>query len=335
MVSRQPKYRVLVTDYVWPSTEPERKVLLGIGAEVIEAPDTSEETLASMAVNVDAIMACFAQVTSRVIQAAEKCVVISRYGVGVDNIAVDTATQEGIAVTFVPDYCVDEVSDHVMALLLAWNRQIGFYDQIAKQGHWGGTSAPNPLLRLRGRIMGIVGLGRIGRAVAAKAQAFGLEVLGYDPYLPNSVSAPSGVKVVSLAELLSQSDYITLHPPLNEETRGLIGAAELDQMKSDAFLINCARGPLINESALYAALRDRRIGGAGLDVMEEPAPPADHPMFQLENILVTPHVAFLSQQSVLELEVSTAQATADVLQGRMPQFLVNPAVLPHCRMKLA
>ncbi len=335
MVSRQPKYRVLVTDYVWPSTEPEREVLVGIGAEVIEAPDTSEETLASMATGVDAIMACFAQVTSRVVQAAEKCVVISRYGVGVDNIAVDTATQEGIAVTYVPDYCVDEVSDHVMALLLAWNRQIVFYDQIAKQGRWGGASAPNPLLRLRGRILGIVGLGRIGRAVAAKAQAFGLETLGYDPYLPSSVSPPDGVKVVSLAELLSQSDYITLHPPLNEETRGLIGTAELDQMKSDAFLINCARGPIINEPALYAALRDRGIGGAGLDVMEESAPSADHPMFQLENVLVTPHVAFLSQQSVLELEVSTAQATADVLQGRMPQFLVNPAVLPHCRMKLA
>jgi D-3-phosphoglycerate dehydrogenase len=335
MVSRDPKFRVLVTDYVWPTTEPERKVLAGIGAEVIEAPDTSEETLASMAVNVDAIMACFAQVTSRVIQAAEKCVVISRYGVGVDNVAVDTATQEGIAVTYVPDYCVDEVSDHVMALLLSWNRQIVSYDQIAKQGRWDGTRAPNPLLRLRGRTLGVVGLGRIGRAVAAKAQAFGLEVLGSDPYLTDAGSAPSGVKVVSLSELLSQSDYIALHPPLNEETRGLIGAAELSQMKSDAFLINCSRGPIINEPDLYAALRDHKIGGAGLDVMEEAAPSAGHPMFQLENVLITPHVAFLSQQSVLELEESTAQATADVLQGRMPKFLVNPAVLPHCRIKLA
>ena len=160
-------------------------------------------------------------------------------------------------------------------------------------------------------------------------------MLGFDPYLPSSVPPPPDVRVVSLAELLSQSHYITLHPPLNEGTRGLIGAAELDQMKSDAFLINCSRGPIIDQPALYAALRDRRIGGAGLDVMEESAPSADHPMFQLENILVTPHVAFLSQQSVLELEVSTAQATVDVLQGRMPKFLVNPAVLPHCRMKLA
>jgi D-3-phosphoglycerate dehydrogenase len=247
---------------------------------------------------------------------------------------VDTATEEGIAVTYVPDYCVDEVSDHVMALLLTWNRQIGFYDQIAKQGKWGGTPSPVPLTRLRGQKLGVIGLGRIGRLVAHKAQAFGLEVLGYDPYLAESGSIPTAIKVVDLPTVLSESDYITIHTPLNDATRGLISTKELSLMKPTSFIINCARGPIIDEAALYAALRDGRIAGAGLDVLEQAAPAADNPLFQLDNVLVTPHVAFLSQQAVHELEVRTAQATVDVLQGRMPQFLVNPGVLPHARIKL-
>lgn len=334
MATRQPSYRILITDYVWPSTGPERAVLAGIGAEIIEAPDPSEDTLAALAAEVDGIMTCFAEVTSRVVQAARKCVVVSRYGVGVDNIAVDTATQQGIAVTYVPDYCIDEVSDHVMALLLSWNRQIGFHDRIAREGRWGGAPSPAPLVRLRGRKLGIIGLGRIGRAVAAKAQAFGLEVLAHDPYLPQSAPLPPGVQVCDLSRLLPESDYITLHTPLNDETRGLIGARELSLMRPSSFIINCARGPLIDESALYPALRDRKIAGAGLDVMEQAAPPAEHPIFQLDNVLVTPHIAFLSQQAVHELEVRTAQATVDVLQGHLPQHLVNPEVLPHARARL-
>ncbi len=335
MASNEKKFRVLVTDTVWPSTQPEREVLDRIRAEIVEAPDPSEATLTALAADADAIMTCFAQVTSTVVQAAKKCQVISRYGVGVDNIAVDTATTEGIVVTYLPDYCVDEVSDHVMALLLTWNRQIGFYDGVAKEGRWSGVASPAPLVRLRGRKLGIAGLGRIGRAVAVKAQAFGLEVSAHDPYLPAGISPPSNVRMVDLPTLLAESDYITLHTPLNEETRGYIGAGEFAMMKPSAFIINCARGPIIDEDALYAALRDGQIGGAGLDVMEQAAPPAGHPLFALDNVLVTPHVAFLSQQSVLELEVRTAQATADVLQGKMPQFLVNPAVLPHARVKLA
>ncbi len=331
---QEPRYRVLVTDFVWPSTAPEREVLGEIGAEIIEAPDPSEDTLTSLAEDADAIMTCFAQVTERVVRSAQKCQVVSRYGVGVDNIAVDTATSLGIPVTYVPDYCVDEVSDHVMALLMAWNRQVGFYDGVAKQGRWEGVTSPVPLIRLRGCKLGVVGMGRIGRAVAGKAQAFGLEVLAYDPYIAERHSAGAGVNLVDLPTLLSESDYVTIHTPLNDETRGLIGANEFQRMKPSAFIINCARGPIIDEPALVEALRDGQISGAGLDVMEEAAPPADHPLFGMDNVIITPHIAFLSRQSVLELEVRTAKATADVLQGRMPEFLVNPAVLPHSRVKL-
>lgn len=327
--------RILITDFVWPSTAPEREVLATIGAEAVEAPDGSEATLAALAADCDGIMTCFAQVTPAVVRAAERCRVISRYGVGVDNIAVAVATELGIPVTYVPDYCVDEVSDHTMALLLAWNRQVGFHDGIAKAGRWEGLASPHPLTRLRGQTIGIVGFGRIGRAVADKARAFGLAVLVYDPYLPADVALPPGVAAAALDQLLAAADYVTVHTPLNAETRGLIGVRALELMKPSAYLINCARGSIVDEAALYAALRDGQIAGAGLDVMESAAPPADHPLFALDNVIVTPHVAFRSQQSVLELQVRTAEATVAVLQGRMPEFLVNPEVLPHARVALA
>ena len=234
--------RILITDFVWPSTAPEREALvagLGDGVEVIEAPDGSEATLEALAADCDGIMTCFAQVTPAVVRAAERCRVISRYGVGVDNIAVDVATELGIPVTYVPDYCVDEVSDHVMALLLTWNRQVGFYDGVAKAGRWEGTPSPHPLTRLRGQTIGILGFGRIGRAVADKARAFGLAVITYDPYLPTDAALPNGVTAAWLDDLLAASDYVTVHTPLNDETRGLIGTAAFERMKPSAYIINC------------------------------------------------------------------------------------------------
>lgn len=333
MVTRK-NYKVLVTDYVWPSTEPEREVLSSIGATIIEAPDQDESTLIELASDVDAIMTCFAQVTANVVKAAKNCMVISRYGVGVDNIAVSTATEQGIPVTYVPDYCVDEVSDHVMALLLAWNRQIVFYDKVAKMGEWSGSVSPVPLRRLRGKNLGVIGLGRIGLAVAGKAQALGINVLGYDPYISGSTAGMENISITSLEDLLEQADYISVHTPLNDNTRGLIGENELARMKPTCYFVNCARGPIVDEMALYQALLSGAIAGAGLDVMEDTEPSADNPLFELSNVIVTPHVAFLSNESVNELEVRTAQATKNVLLGQMPEFLVNPEVLPTSRVNL-
>ena len=159
-------------------------------------------------------------------------------------------------------------------------------------------------------------------------------MITHDPYLPADAVLPEGVTAASLDDLLAAADYVTVHTPLNNETHGLIGAAAFERMKRSAYFINCARGPIIDEPALIDALREGQIAGAGLDVMESASPPADHPLFGMDNVIVTPHVAFLSQQSVLELEVRTAKATVDVLQGRMPEFLVNPAVLPHSRVTL-
>ena len=322
-------YKVLVTDYVWPSVEPEQAVLAQIGAELVVAPNGGEDTLADLAKDVDGILTCFAQVTDTVLRAAEKCVVVGRYGVGVDNIAVNTATELGMAVTYVPDYCVEEVSDHVMGLLLAWNRRVAYFDRLVKTAGWGSLSLTMPILRLRGKKLGIVGFGRIGQAVCRKALAFGLEVLTSDPFVPAEVATQLGGKMVDMPTLLKESDFVTLHSPLIPETRNMIGAAELALMKPTAFLINCARGPLIDEDALYDALANNRIGGAGLDVLVDAHPAPDHPLLRLENAIITPHVAFFSEEAVLELEERAAGEVAAVLQGRMPENLVNRDVLDH------
>ena len=322
-------FKVLVTDYVWPSVEPERAVLAKIGAELVVAPNGEEETLVGLAKDVDGILTCFAQVTDKVVRAAEKCIVIGRYGVGVDNIAVDTATELGMAVTYVPDYCIDEVSDHVMGLLLDWNRRISLFDSSVKGAGWGSVPLTMRIMRLRGKKLGIVGFGRIGRAVCAKALAFGFEVLEYDPFVSSEQAAEAGARSVDLETLLREADFVTLHSPLTPETENLIGAPEFALMKEDSFLINCARGPLIDEYALYEALSSGRIGGAGLDVLVDAHPSPDNELLKLDNVVVTPHVAFFSQEAVLELEERAAGEVASVLLGQMPDNLVNTAVLNH------
>lgn len=322
-------YKVLVTDYVWPSVEPEKVVLAQVGAELVVAPDSSENTLADLARDVDGMLTCFAQVTDTVLRAAQKCVVVGRYGVGVDNIAVETATELGMAVTYVPDYCVEEVSDHVIGLLMTWNRRIGYFDRLVKTSGWGSLSLAMPIRRLRGKKLGIVGFGRIGQAVCRKALAFGFEVLASDPFVAAETAAKMGGKMVDMPTLLRESDFVTLHSPLIPETRNMIGAEELDLMKPTAFLINCARGPLIDEDALYDALKNDRIGGAGLDVLVDAHPAPDHPLLRLENTIITPHVAFFSAEAVLELEERAAGEVAAVLQGKMPDNLVNKDVLTH------
>ncbi len=322
-------WRVLITDHVWPTTDPERQVLEAGGAEVVVSPDGGEATLMELARDSDAIMTCFAQVTENVVRAAEHCMVIGRFGVGVDNIAVDTATELGIAVTYVPDYCVDEVSDHVMGLLLAWNRKIVLFDRAVKERGWGSQGLTMRIMRLRGKTIGIVGFGRIGQAVANKARAFGMRILATDPVVPSSTVESLGATLVDLHTLLNESDFVSLHTPLINETRNLIGADELAFMKPEAFLINAARGPLIDEDALYSALQSGTISGAALDVMVDNIPSINHPLFSLENIIVTPHIAFFSQESTLELEQRAAAEVVSVMHGRMPDNLINPDVLQH------
>jgi len=326
--------KVLITDYVWPSVEPEKAVLAAGGAMIIVAPNGDEDTLVELAKDVDGILTCFAKVTERVVRAAEKCVVIGRYGVGVDNIDVDTATELGIAVTYVPDYCIPEVSDHVMAMLLSWNRRIVFFDRATKTKGWGTEGLGMRIMRLEGKKLGIVGFGRIGRAVADRARAFGLQLLVADPFVTAEAAQEVGAVKMELPELLGESEFVTLHSPLMPQTQGMMGKDEFARMRPDSFLINAARGGLIDEDALYDALTSGQIAGAGLDVLVDVDPPLDHRISQLENVIITPHTAFVSQEAVLELEERAAGEVVSIFQGKMPDNLVNPAVLDHSRTKI-
>ena len=322
-------WKVLITDFVWPSIDPERKILEEGGAEVIVAPNSKEETLIELSRDVDAIMTCFANVSENVIRSASNCKVIGRFGVGVDNIDVGVATELGIAVTYVPDYCIDEVSDHVIAMLHTWNRKIATFDKSVKDSGWEHLGLNMRIMRLRNKTIGIVGFGRIGQAVAEKSKVFGLNIMVSDPVVSQSFAADKGCKLVDMDELLTESDFVTLHAPLMESTINLIGKRELSLMKKDSFLINAARGQLINEKDLLEALKANTIGGAGLDVMTDNNPPIDHPFFSLENILITPHIAFFSQESTIELEERAAGEVVRAYQGVMPENLVNRDVLNH------
>jgi D-3-phosphoglycerate dehydrogenase len=322
--------KVLITDYTWPNIDAETAILMAAGIEPVVAPDSSVETLTRLAADVDAIMFCFAQVPASVLQNAPNCEVASRYGIGVDNLDIAACTELGIVVTNIPDYCIDEVADHVMAMALAFNRKIVKHSSMVKSSGWGSVSLTDTMHRLRDSTMGIAGMGRIGRAVADRARVFGMTVLAHDPFVEQS-DAPEGVQMTSLESMLKDSDFVTLHAPLIPETTGMIGAAELRMMKNDAFLINAARGPLIDESALVDALGRDEIGGAGLDVLEDTAPADDHPLYAFDNVIITPHTAFFSQASTIELEERTAREVVRVLNGKMPEVVINPEVLGKTR----
>ena len=326
--------RILITDYVWPNVEPEKRILNQINAEVIVAPDHSEETLINLSKDVDGILTCFAKVTKNVVDTAKKCVVIGRYGVGTDNISVDTATKLGIIVTYVPDYCTEEVSDHTIGFILAWNRKITFHNHDTKTFGWGNAGLGMRIMRLSEKTLGIIGFGRIGKSVAGKARAFGMNVIVFSPSLNEARAQEFGVKKTTLDKLLETSHFVSLHAPLNETTQNMIGKNELNLMRNDAILINCARGGLIEEKSLIEALSKNHIAGAALDVMVDLQPAMDNKIIQLENTLITPHTAFFSQESVLELQEKAATSVADVLQGKMPQNVYNKSVLTHSRVKI-
>ena len=324
-VSRWPSSlkKVLVTDHPWPDVEVERSILAAVPAEVVAATAADVETLTALARDVDAIMTCWAKVPEPVIAAAPRCRIISRMGVGLDNIDVAAATARKIVVTNVPDYCMEEVAEHALSLLFALARKVAFYHLQSKQGRYELNEGP-PLRRIAGKTLGIVGLGTIGRRLAARAVPLGLQVLAVDP---RAGQAMPGVTFCSLEGLLARSDYISLHLPLTPATRHLIGAKQLWQMKPTAYLINTARGGLVDSQALAAALAANRLAGAALDVQETEPPDLTSPPYNDPRVIVTPHASFLSEESLLELRQRVARQVADLLLGRRPAHVINPTVL--------
>ena len=314
---------VLVTDHTWPDIEVERAILARAGFQVLDAPRPDEDTLVGLARECEAIMTCFARVTPAVINSAAGLKVVARYGVGVDNIAVDAATARNIPVTYVPDYCVAEVAEHALALLLALARGVVRYDRSVTRGGWD-LGAGAPLRRIEGQTLGLIGCGRIGRRLARKANGLGLRVLAYDmdPRAFENVDA-SEVVPTSLDHLLTQADFVSLHLPLTPQTQGFIGESVLRKMKPTAYLINTARGGLIDTAALAQALTEHHIAGAGIDVLPQEPPSPDEPLIGHDNVIITPHVAFYSEESLQALRQRTAQSVVDVFEGRPPENVWN------------
>jgi phosphoglycerate dehydrogenase-like enzyme len=292
---------------------PERNVLL-----------TEDETIAAMQGCVGSL-AGSEPYTERVFGALPELSVISRNGVGYDRIDTAAATRHGVAVTITPDANHQAVAEHAMALLLAVARSIVSYSADTRQGLW---RRGNMHLPLRGKTLGIVGLGRIGRSVAQRAAAFGMRLVAYEKFPNEEFVKQYSIELLPLEQLLATADYVTLHTPMGADTRELICARTLALMKPGSVLINTARGGLVNEADLLAALESGHLAGAGLDVLAAEPPPPDHPLLLLNNVVVTPHIASFDTQGVEDMSVGAARNIVDVLAGRWPEggALVNPEV---------
>jgi D-3-phosphoglycerate dehydrogenase len=324
---------VAVADSVFPNLDVAREVLNAIGAELQLAPQSTPEAILKVAAPADALLVTYAKITGDMIGQMTRCRIISRFGIGVDNVDLDAATAAGIVVTKVPDYCIDEVSDHAMALLLALVRKIPSSNAQVHAGRWE-MKAVVPIHRLRGRVLGLVGFGRIPQLVAPKAKAFGLRVIVYDPFVPADVLARERVEQVDFDELLTQSDYISIHTPLLPETKNLFSTGAFSKMKPGAYLINTARGPIVDEQALARALDAGQLAGAALDVMPQ-EPPAGSPLLGRENVIITPHTSFYSEESLQELQKKAAEEVVAVLTGKRPRNPVNPQALEESAKRKA
>ncbi|RPI34344.1 MAG: C-terminal binding protein [Chloroflexota bacterium] len=317
---------VPITDYVFPNLDPEHEVLGPLGVDLRPAQCKTPEEVAAHVRGADALLVCYAPVPAEVVAQLEGCRIIARYGIGVDNVDVEAATSAGIVVTNVPDYCIDEVSDHALALILALSRKVAQADRRIRAGEW---SVPGlgEMHRLRERTLGLVGMGKIPRALVPKAQALGLAVVSFDPYFHQDDADRMGIRLVSLETLLRSSDIISLHAPLTDETREMINAQSIALMKPGVLIVNTARGPLVDIPALVEALQSGQVGAAGLDVLPVEPPPPGSPLLSLENVILTPHAAFSSTEAIVELQTKAAEEVARALRGQRPRNPVNPGVL--------
>ncbi|MDY6907267.1 MAG: C-terminal binding protein [Chloroflexota bacterium] len=297
------------------------------GADLVKVHCPTEDDLIANAQEADAVIALFEPYTSKVIGGLPRLRHISQIGIGYDQIDVDAATERGVLVTNIPDYCLEEVSDHAMTLLLASARKVTRLNAISKAGRWGeGRMILSPMSKMRGGTLGLVGFGRIPRTLLPKARGFGLNVIVHDPFVPEAVAREHGVELVSMERLLAESDYISVHAALTKENRHMFGLEQFKRMKPSAHFINTARGGLVDEGALYTALTEGYIAGAAIDVMESEPPDPQSPLLGLDNIIVTPHTAQASDTATEELMRRPMEEVVQVMAGRWPRGIVNPEV---------
>jgi D-3-phosphoglycerate dehydrogenase / 2-oxoglutarate reductase len=317
-----PRTIIAITDSPFPSLDPAKKALARLDPEYRMAKSPSAEDILAVARDADAILVTYAKLPGELLRQLTRCRAIGRFGLGVDNIDLPAAKELGIAVNYVPDYCLREVSDHAMGLVLALARKVTLANTLVQSGRW---EVPPlvPLRRLEGQTLGVVGFGNIPRALAPKARAFGLRVLAYDPYVDADAAAALGVEPVSFDDLLTRSDFISVHAPLQPATRGLMNAKTFAKMRKGAYLINTARGPLVDEPALIAALDSGHLGGAALDVVTTEPLPKDSPLIGRGNVILTPHTAFYSVEALEELQTKCASDVARVLTGEKAVYPIS------------
>lgn len=302
----------------------ERVMLDPLGVELIAAVCDNQDALIEATREADVITAwAYSPIRKPTIELLTRCRGIVRYGIGVDSVDIDVAADHGIPVINVPDYCVEEVSNQAMVHLLALAKKFTVLHNNLRAGRWDQTIL-KPMPSIYDQTLGLVGFGRIGRLVAIKAQAFGMNVLVSDPFVTDDAVQKAGGRRVALDELLAQSDFISVHVPLMAETRHLFGEREFQKMKPGAFIINTSRGAVIDEAALIRALQEGWIAGAGLDVFEKEPPPSDNPLLKMDNVTMTPHAADYSDRSRAHLRWRVGKAAAELLQGIWPQNVVNP-----------
>lgn len=325
--------KVVILDSNFPNTWVEEEILGAAGVRLekgdLPGPAATEDAVIARAADADGIIVQYAPLTARVIQALERCRIIARYGVGVDNVDVAAASARGIWVANAPGFCTPELAEHTMALILSFARRLAALDRSVRAGQWDTIGVMGPTRRLSALTLGLVGFGRVGQAVAARAKSFGLSVVVSAPRASAEAMADQGVRKVALDEVFATADVVSLHLPLTPSTRHLVDARRLALMKPSAFLINTSRGPIVDEAALILALREGRLAGAGLDVLEREPPRSDNPLLALDNVILTPHAAYYSDDALATLQTAVAREVVRVLQGDRPGSPVNPEIAPR------
>ena len=317
------KFKVVMTDDRHKTYEEEKKVLTDIGAEVIIANCSTTQEVIDTCKDADGIMVNLAPMPAEVIEQLQKCKIISRYGVGYDNVDVAACTKKGIYLANVPDYCAEEVSDQALALLMACARKVARRDAQVRAGQWNIGKA-DPIYRIAGKTFSFLGFGIIGRCLYRKIKGFGFSrILIYDPFIDAATIKSMGAEKVEWEEALKESDYISIHMPLNDKTRGIINAEAFNKMKSTAIIINTSRGPIIDEKALIDALTKGRINSAGLDVHTKEPLDKDNPLMKIQNCVLTDHAGWYSEEAMSELKRKVAENVKDVLLTGKPKYPVN------------
>jgi len=317
-------FKVYITDRNFDSLKPEKQVLGEIDAELYDLNAKNEAEIIDKAGDADAFLVQFAKITEEVIESLPKLKVIGRYGIGVDVIDIESATKNNICVVNVPDYCIEEVADHTMGLLLGIIRKIPTQNIAMKKGRW--DMSFKSIKRIRGSSLGILGFGSIPRNLVKKVSNWGLDIRVYDPFISKEIEKKYNIELTDFDKVLCCSDYISIHTPLNKKTKHLIGYEEFVKMKNSVYIINTARGSIIDEKALIKALKNNIIAGAALDVFEDEPISFDNPLLKMDNVITTPHISYYSAESEYEMQAGAAKGVVDVLQGKKPENLINKEV---------